>query len=51
VDVSTDVLISQIALAFAVAVLGLTAATQWTATAHGYQSGLGAWFVIFATPI
>ena len=49
---STGVLIGQILLVFAVASLGLTAATQWTAAALGYQAGLGdPWLVLFATPI
>lgn len=49
---STGVLIGQVALVFAIALLGLCVATQWTASALAYQTMLGKpWFVILATPI
>jgi type IV secretion system protein VirD4 len=50
--VSTGVLVGQIVLVFAIALVGITAATQWTASVLGYQAHLGqAWFVMFATPV
>src|SRR5205823_8214750 len=50
--VSTGVLTGQIVLVFAIASLGVSIATQWTAAALGYQLRLGApWFLIFGTPV
>lgn len=49
---STGVLTGQITLVFAIATLGVSIATQWTAAALGYQARLGApWFLVFATPV
>ena len=43
---STGVLAGQIVLVFAIAALGVSIATQWTAAALGYQVRLGApWFL------
>jgi type IV secretion system protein VirD4 len=50
--VSTGVLTGQIVLVFAIAALGVSIATQWTAAALGYQLRLGApWFLVFSTPV
>jgi type IV secretion system protein VirD4 len=50
--VSTGVLAGQIVLVFAIAALGVSLATQWTAAALGYQVRLGApWFLLFGTPM
>ena len=50
--VPTGVLIGQITMVFATALLGLWSATQWTAAALGYQMRLGApWFDLLGTPI
>ena len=44
---STGVLTGQIVLVFAIATLGVSLATQWTAAALGYQVRLGApWFAV-----
>src|SRR3954447_14639209 len=49
---STGVMTGQVLLVFAVVVLGLAMATQWTAAALGYQARLGSpWFTAFATPV
>ena len=49
---STGVLAGQIVLVFAIAALGVSLATQWTAAALGYQVRLGApWFLLFGTPM
>jgi type IV secretion system protein VirD4 len=46
------VLAGQIVLVFAIAALGVSLATQWTAAALGYQLRLGApWFLLFGTPM
>lgn len=48
----TKLLIGQIALVFAIVILGVWAATQWTAVMLGYQAQLGTpWFVLFGWPI
>ena len=50
--VPTGVLTGQIMMVFATVLLGLWSATQWTATALGYQMRLGApWFDLLGTPI
>ena len=49
---STGVLTAQVVLVFAVAALGVVSATQWAASALGYQVRLGPpWFVMLGTPI
>jgi type IV secretion system protein VirD4 len=49
---STGVLIGQVVLVFAIALMGLAVATQWTASALGYQAVLGLpWFVVMDTPV
>ena len=49
---STGVLVGQIVLVFAIALLGVVVATQWTALALGYQPRLGEpWFVLLASPV
>jgi type IV secretion system protein VirD4 len=46
------VLTGQIVLVFAIAAMGVSIATQWTAAAFGYQLRLGApWFLVFGTPV
>jgi type IV secretion system protein VirD4 len=46
------VLTGQVVLVLAIAALGVSIATQWTAAALGYQLRLGApWFILFGTPI
>ena len=48
----TKVLVGQMFVVFAVAVLAIWAATQWTAHALGYQAALGSpWFIAFGHPI
>ncbi|WP_163266309.1 conjugal transfer protein TraG [Chelativorans alearense] len=48
----TKLLIGQIAVVFAIVVLGVWAATQWCADMLGYQAQLGApWFVLFGWPV
>lgn len=48
----TKLLIGQIALVFAIVVLGVWVATQWAAVMLGYQTQLGApWFVLFGWPV
>jgi type IV secretion system protein VirD4 len=50
--VSTGVLTGQVVLVFAIAVVGVGIATQWTATALGFQARLGEpWFTAFGTPV
>ena len=49
---STGVLVGQVLLVFAIALLGVGGATQWTAHALDFQARLGEpWFVLFSTPI
>lgn len=49
---STGVLVGQVLLVFAVALLGLSGATQWTASALDFQARLGEpWFVLLSTPV
>ena len=48
----TKLLIGQIALVFAIVILGVWAATQWAAAMLGYQAQLGnPWFVLFGWPV
>ncbi|WP_096701063.1 conjugal transfer protein TraG [Magnetospirillum sp. 15-1] len=48
----TKLLIGQIAVVFAITLLGVWAATQWAAAMLGYQAQLGApWGVIFGFPL
>lgn len=48
----TKLLIGQIAVVFAIVILGVWAATQWCADMLGYQAQLGApWFVLFGRPV
>ena len=48
----TKLLIGQIAVVFAIVILGVWAATQWCADMLGYQAQLGApWFVLFGWPV
>jgi len=48
----TKLLIGQIAVVFAIVILGLWAATQWCADMLGYQPQLGnPWFVLFGWPV
>ncbi len=48
----TKLLIGQIAVVFAIVILGVWAATQWCADMLGYQAQLGSpWFVLFGWPI
>lgn len=48
----TKLLIGQIAIVFAVLVLGLWAATQWAAATLGYQQALGTpWFWLRSWPL
>ena len=45
-------LAGQVVLVFAIAALGVSLATQWTAAALGYQVRLGVpWFLLFGTPM
>ena len=49
---STGVLTGQVVLVFAIAVVGVGIATQWTAAALGFQARLGEpWFTAFGTPV
>jgi type IV secretion system protein VirD4 len=51
-SVSTGVLTGQVVLVFAIAVVGVGIATQWTAAALGFQVRLGEpWFTAFDAPI
>jgi type IV secretion system protein VirD4 len=51
-NVSTGVLTGQVVLVFAIAVVGVGIATQWTAAALGFQPRLGEpWFTAFDTPV
>ncbi|MGR0114255.1 conjugal transfer protein TraG [Ralstonia pseudosolanacearum] len=46
------VLFGQIAVVFSIVIAGVWGATQWTATALGYQLRLGSpWFDFFGTPV
>ncbi|WP_442755617.1 conjugal transfer protein TraG [Methylocystis sp. JAN1] len=48
----TKLLIGQIAVVFAIVILGVWAATQWCADMLGYQPQLGApWFVVLGWPV
>ena len=48
----TKLLIGQIAVVFAIVILGVWAATQWCADMLGYQAQLGSpWFVLFGWPV
>jgi type IV secretion system protein VirD4 len=48
----TKLLIGQIAVVFAIVILGVWAATQWCADMLGYQAQLGPpWFVFFGWPV
>ena len=48
----TRLLIGQIAVVFAIVILGVWAATQWCADMLGYQAQLGnPWFVLFGWPV
>jgi len=48
----TKLLIGQIAIVFAIVILGVWAATQWCADMLGYQVQLGnPWFVLFGWPV
>lgn len=48
----TKLLIGQIAVVFAIVILGVWAATQWCADMLGYQAQLGnPWFVLFGWPV
>ena len=48
----TGVLFGQIAVVLGVALCGVWAATQWTATALGYQARLGLpWFELWGMPV
>lgn len=48
----TNVLFGQIAAIFGIVIAGVWAATQWTASALGYQVRLGSpWFDCFGTPV
>ncbi|HCF2944129.1 TPA: conjugal transfer protein TraG [Pseudomonas aeruginosa] len=48
----TNVLFRQIAAIFGIVIAGVWAATQWTASALGYQVRLGSpWFDCFGTPV
>ena len=48
----TKLLIGQIAVVFAIVILGVWAATQWAAAMLGYQAQLGnPWFVLFGWPV
>lgn len=48
----TKLLIGQIAVVFAIVILGVWAATQWCADMLGYQARLGSpWFVLFGWPV
>lgn len=48
----TKLLIGQIAVVFAIVILGVWAATQWCADMLGYQAQLGIpWFVLFGWPV
>src|SRR5579864_5221331 len=51
-NVSTGVLTGQVVLVLAIAVVGVGVATQWTASALGFQPRLGEpWFTAFDTPV
>jgi len=48
----TNVLFGQIAVVFGIVIASVWSATQWTASALGYQVRLGApWFDAFVTPV
>jgi len=48
----TNVLFGQIAVVFGIVIIGVWSATQWTASALGYQVCLGApWFDVSGMPI
>jgi type IV secretion system protein VirD4 len=48
----TKLLIGQIAVVFAIVILGVSAATQWAAAMLGYQAQLGSpWFVLLGWPV
>ncbi|PJI87163.1 conjugal transfer protein TraG [Sphingomonas koreensis] len=48
----TKLLIGQILMVFAIVILGIWAATQWTAAMLAYQPELGpAWFILFDRPV
>jgi type IV secretion system protein VirD4 len=48
----TKLLIGQIAVVFAIVILGVWTATQWCADMLGYQAQLGSpWFVLFGWPV
>jgi len=48
----TNVLFGQVAVVFGILIAGVWSATQWTASALGYQVRLGApWFDLSGTPI
>jgi len=48
----TKLLIGQIAIVFAIVILGVWAATQWCADMLGYQAQLGnPWFDLFGWPV
>ena len=48
----TKLLIGQILVVFAIVLLGVWAATQWTAAELGHQPQLGpAWFTLFDKPV
>ena len=52
IDVHSGILTGQVVLVLAIAILGVALATQWTASALGYQARLGTpWFVAIATPV
>ena len=48
----TRLLVGQILIVFAIVILGVWGATQWCASALGYQPDLGpAWFSLFGMPV
>ena len=52
VGVANGVLTGQVLLVFAIVVVGIGAACQWTAAALGFQARLGEpWFTLFGTPV
>jgi type IV secretion system protein VirD4 len=52
VPVASGILVGQVILVLAIAVLGVAGATQWTAAALGYQTQLGPpWLLVWSTPV
>ncbi len=49
---ANTILVGQVVMVFAITATGLVVATQWTATALGYQPRLGApWFTVLGHPV